>query len=41
MYERLKRLALSILKVPADAPEEPTGTHDSVVVFRASPSQAS
>lgn len=37
MYESLKRLALSILKVPADAPEEPTGTHDSVVVFRASP----
>ncbi|MCE9582062.1 MAG: PH domain-containing protein [Planctomycetes bacterium] len=37
MYESLKRLALSILRVPAEQPEEPAGTHDSVVIFRASP----
>lgn len=37
MYEPLKRLALGLLRVPAEPPEEPAGTHESVVVFRASP----
>lgn len=37
MYEALKRVALHFLKVPAEPPEEPVGTHESVVVFRASP----
>jgi len=37
MYEALKRAVLAILKVPAEPPEEPAGTHESVQVFRASP----
>jgi len=37
MYERLKRIALHLLKIPEAPPEEPSGTHESVVVFRASP----
>jgi uncharacterized membrane protein YdbT with pleckstrin-like domain len=37
MYESLKRAALGLLKVPDAPPEEPAGTHESVVVFRASP----
>jgi membrane protein YdbS with pleckstrin-like domain len=37
MYEALKGLALKLLKVPAEPPEEPAGAHESVVVFRASP----
>ncbi len=37
MYETLKRVALHFLKVPETPPEEPGGTHESVVVFRASP----
>lgn len=37
MYDTLKRVALHFLKVPETPPEEPGGTHESVVVFRASP----
>ncbi|MEK7467357.1 MAG: PH domain-containing protein [Planctomycetota bacterium] len=37
MYESLKRVALHLLKIPEAPPEEPSGTHESVVVFRASP----
>lgn len=37
MYETLKRVALHFLKIPQEPPEEPGGTHESVVVFRASP----
>jgi membrane protein YdbS with pleckstrin-like domain len=37
MYEPLKRVALHFLRIPEAPPEEPAGTHDSVVVFRASP----
>ena len=36
MYELLKRLALTILKVPPE-PEDPMGAVDTLVVFRASP----
>src|SRR5258706_7396983 len=37
MYEPLKRLALSLLKTPHDSPRSPSGSHDSVEIFRASP----
>ena len=37
MYEPLKHLALSILKTPQDAPLPPSGSHESVEIFRASP----
>jgi membrane protein YdbS with pleckstrin-like domain len=37
MYEPLKRLALSVLKTPHDPPQPPSGSHDSVEIFRASP----
>jgi uncharacterized membrane protein YdbT with pleckstrin-like domain len=37
MYEALKGLALRILALSPEPPEEPSGTHESVQVVRASP----
>ena len=37
MYRLFKGLALGLMKAPADPPEPPAGSHESVQVFRASP----
>ena len=37
MYAPLRRLVLSVLRAPGEAPEAPAGSHSSVQVFRASP----
>jgi uncharacterized membrane protein YdbT with pleckstrin-like domain len=37
MYEALKELAMRILALSPEPPEEPAGTHESVQVVRASP----
>jgi len=37
LYNQLKGLVLALLRCPSEPPEPPTGSHDSVQVFRAAP----
>jgi len=37
VYAPLRRLVLSVLRAPGEAPDPPSGSHASVQVFRASP----
>jgi membrane protein YdbS with pleckstrin-like domain len=37
LYNQLKGVVLDLLRCPSEPPEPPTGSHDSVQVFRAAP----